>query len=198
MDEQYELISKESLLKLKKENETLKAQLQNNSKKETKQNSKKQDLFLDEIRNILTQNQKDEKELILKELTQIKEINKTTLSNVLQKTQSLDLRLEDMIETLQGLVSNISELIEKIPSSSFEELEEKIRESLSQNNSNLNIEGFNSKLNDIETFMKNLRILLSYLEPKNTVLNKPVTPSLNEISQNNNQNNLDTPPKLNL
>ncbi len=198
MDEQYELISKESLLKLKKENETLKAQLQNNSKKETKQNSKKQDLFLDEIRNILTQNQKDEKELILKELTQIKEINKTTLSNVLQKTQSLDLRLEDMIETLQGLVSNISELIEKIPSSSFEELEEKIRESLSQNNSNLNIEGFNTKLNDIETFMKNLRILLSYLEPKNTVLNKPVTPSLNEISQNNNQNNLDTPPKLNL
>ncbi len=198
MDEQYELISKESLLKLKKENETLKAQLQNNSKKETKQNSKKQDLFLDEIRNILTQNQKDEKELILKELTQIKEINKTTLSNVLQKTQSLDLRLEDMIETLQGLVSNISELIEKIPSSSFEELEEKIKESLSQNNSNLNIEGFNTKLNDIETFMKNLRILLSYLEPKNTVLNKPVTPSLNEISQNNNQNNLDTPPKLNL
>lgn len=189
MEEQYELISKQALLELKEENKKLKEQLKNEKNLSSKEKNEFQEQFLIDIKNMLEKKHDEEKKELFEELSQIKELNKTTLDNVLKKTQNLDLRLEDMIETLQGLVSTMSEVIDNTHHISEEE----------QNSNTTVFENEIAKvvikLEDIETFMKNLRILLSYLEPSKVTLNKPQTPTFDISSENKPK---EEPPKLNL
>lgn len=193
MEEQYELISKETLLELREENKKLKEQLKNEKQLTTTDKNEFQKQFLIDIKEMLEQKHEEEKKELFNELREIKEINKSTLDNVLQKTQSLDIRLEDMIETLQGLVSTMTELIEHNNEEKEDDLfkEEPIQGSEIFENE---IAKVTVKLEDIETFMKNLRVLLSYLEPSRVTLNKPPIPNLDSNEKNNNSQ----PPKLDL
>ncbi len=193
MEEQYELISKQTLLELREENKKLKEQLKNEKQLTTTDKNEFQKQFLIDIKEMLEQKHEEEKKELFNELREIKEINKSTLDNVLQKTQSLDIRLEDMIETLQGLVSTMTELIEHNNEEKEDDLfkEEPIQGSEIFENE---IAKVTVKLEDIETFMKNLRVLLSYLEPSRVTLNKPPIPNLDSNEKNNNSQ----PPKLDL
>ncbi len=193
MEEQYELISKQTLLELREENKKLKEQLKNEKQLTTTDKNEFQKQFLIDIKEMLEQKHEEEKKELFNELHEIKEINKSTLDNVLQKTQSLDIRLEDMIETLQGLVSTMTELIEHNSEEKEDDLfkEEPIQGSEIFENE---IAKVTVKLEDIETFMKNLRVLLSYLEPSRVTLNKPPIPNLDSNEKNNNSQ----PPKLDL
>ena len=121
MEEQYELISKQTLLELREENKKLKEQLKNEKQLTTTDKNEFQKQFLIDIKEMLEQKHEEEKKELFNELREIKEINKSTLDNVLQKTQNLDIRLEDMIETLQGLVSTMSEVIDNTHHISEEE-----------------------------------------------------------------------------
>ncbi|MEC8221065.1 MAG: hypothetical protein VX028_03240 [Nanoarchaeota archaeon] len=193
MEEQYELISKQTLLELREENKKLKEQLKNEKQLTTTDKNEFQKQFLIDIKEMLEQKHEEEKKELFNELREIKEINKSTLDNVLQKTQNLDIRLEDMIETLQGLVSTMTELIEHNNEEKEDDLfkEEPIQGSEIFENE---IAKVTVKLEDIETFMKNLRVLLSYLEPSRVTLNKPPIPNLDSNEKNNNSQ----PPKLDL
>lgn len=193
MEEQYELISKQTLLELREENKKLKEQLKNEKQLTTTDKNEFQKQFLIDIKEMLEQKHEEEKKELFNELHEIKEINKSTLDNVLQKTQNLDIRLEDMIETLQGLVSTMTELIDHNNEEKEDDLfkEEPIQSSEIFENE---IAKVTVKLEDIETFMKNLRVLLSYLEPSRVTLNKPPIPNMD--SQETGKNS--QPPKLNL
>ncbi|MEC8339984.1 MAG: hypothetical protein VXZ40_05125 [Nanoarchaeota archaeon] len=193
MEEQYELISKQTLLELREENKKLKEQLKNEKQLTTTDKNEFQKQFLIDIKEMLEQKHEEEKKELFNELREIKEINKSTLDNVLQKTQNLDIRLEDMIETLQGLVSTMTELIDHNNEEKEDDLfkEEPIQSSEIFENE---IAKITIKLEDIETFMKNLRVLLSYLEPSRVTLNKPPIPNMD--SQGTEKSS--QPPKLNL
>jgi hypothetical protein len=187
MEEQYELISKQSLLNLKEENKKLKEDLKSQNKTTTLEKNSFQEQFLVDIKQMLEKKHDEEKKELFSQLNEIKELNKSTLDNVLHKTQGLDLRLEDMIDTLKGLVSTISEVIENEPQ----------QQNTSQMSSVFEneIAKITIKLEDVETFMKNLRILLSYLEPTKATLNKPQIPSLDNTPIPENK---ELPPTLNL
>lgn len=187
MEEQYELISKQTLLELREENKQLKEQFKTQKKTSVKQKNEFQEQFLVDIKEMLEKKHEDEKKELFKELSEIKELNKSTLDNVLQKTQGLDLRLEDMIETLQGLVSTLSEVIDNNSQNQENQSNTEVFEN--------EIAKIAVKLEDVETFMKNLRILLSYLEPNKVTLNKPEMPSLETP---NVEDNKQVPPSLNL
>jgi DNA repair exonuclease SbcCD ATPase subunit len=167
MDEQYELISKSELKQLKEENKQLKQQLQNlqttsNKTIEPKINLKK---INEEIKKTLQEHVEQEKQILIQEIKEIKELNKTTLSNVISKSQTLESKLETMVETLQELTSNLSELISKVPEQQSKEEDDTIRDDI-----NITLV---QKLEEIDTFMKNLRILLSYVKPSDMVMEKP-------------------------
>jgi hypothetical protein len=191
MDEQYELISKQSLSDLKEENKKLKEQLKNQNTTTKQEKNSFQEQFLVDIKEMLAKKHDEEKRELFTQLSEIKELNKTTLNNVLQKTQGLDLRLEDMIDTLKKLVSTMSEVIHETKGEEEDTLFEK-----EDVNSiyETEVAKIAIKLEDIETFMKNLRILLSYLEPTKVSLNKPQMPSLELESKDIKQ----MPPTLNL
>lgn len=181
MDEQYELISKDKLNKLREENKQLKARLENkpvekeSSQKKTEKTSSSplinEKKFLLSIKELLENQQTKEQEFLLKEIADIKDINKSTLSNVISKTQTLDSKLETMVESLQGLTSNLSELITKVPHEFHgEDNDHKITDDI-----NLTLI---SKLEEIDTFMKNLRVLLSYVKPSDMKMDKTSSNSI--------------------
>jgi hypothetical protein len=96
-----------------------------------------------------------------------------------------------MIDTLKKLVSTMSEVIHETKG----EEEDKLFEKEDVNSIyETEVAKIAIKLEDIETFMKNLRVLLSYLEPTKVSLNKPQMPSLELESKDIKQ----LPPTLNL
>lgn len=185
MDDDYELVSKEILNNLREENKNLKKKLEEKSCEKIEFDSTK---LIDKV--VLAIDEKSKKETleIKKNLDEIKEINKNTLDNLIQQTSNLDKRLEDMISTINDLVKSLLEIITKNKEEHISEnelkldekekisiktLSEKIDyfESLSKQNLAFNSQ-IQIKLDEINLFMKNLRILLSYVKPNNLKIEK--------------------------
>lgn len=165
MDEHYELVSKEELLKLRSENKELKEKLEN-IKIESKTSKSNKD-FISEIVSTLHDESKKERDMISKDLTEIKEINKSTLDNLLEKTEKLDNRLENLVGTLKGLIENMGNLIEEMSGDNSQELNNflhEMKEELNKKNNSTQDQEIFSKLEEIEHFMNNLKILLSQIK----------------------------------
>jgi exonuclease VII large subunit len=165
MEDDFELISKQHLKDLRDENKRLKAELANAPKQVD--NSK----LISDILEAIHEESKKERELIIHNLNDIKDLNKTTLDNLLINTQNLENKFEKVIETMSSLVSSLSEMLEN----NFEGEKEEIRELI---NKLMNFEPKNNldimiKLDEIDSFMKNLRVLLSYVKPSDYVVDKP-------------------------
>ncbi|MFW6285878.1 MAG: hypothetical protein ACOC16_01780 [Nanoarchaeota archaeon] len=192
MEDDYELISKQHIQDLRAENKKLKEEL--SLKDNLANNDSIKDLILELTNSIHGESQK-ERELILENLNEIKDLNKSTLDNLLENTQQLDSRLESTVNTISGLVSNLITLIDSL--NDIKEHEEAVKKEETSNKShNINFKDIledNSqkneyiieKLLEIDVFIKNLRVLLSYIKPSNVTIEKP-------IENHNNHNNLNS------
>ena len=166
MEDDYELVPKALISSLKKENETLKAELENRAgqkHKETKQDFAK---LLQDMRKAFMDESKNERELVLKGLEDIKDLNKKTLDNIVTKTDSYENKMETMIESLGELIGSVTQIADEI-SRNFESLKgisefaESKKEDI-KSNAEVMFE-MKEKLDEINLFMKNLRVLLSYV-----------------------------------
>jgi len=202
MEDEFELISKSELKKLRenistyKKNENLKPK-QNITPKTSEQNPnsniQKQNITLDNntINQIIKAIQKEnntDKQLILKELTHIKDLNKTTLSNLLDKTSKLDTRIGNLVDTISELVKTITDLIEtnsnNSPNKELHELLDKITTMNIQNTpNNQNNKEILTKITEIEKFMNNLKILLGQIKPSNIQTTQNSIPINNNLNQ---------------
>jgi len=167
MDDDFELVPKEVFAKLKEENAKLKEQV--DKRVEKTENTQ----LLPEFKKLLEEEGKKERDLILKYLGEIKELNKSTLSNVLDKTTSLDGKLETIVGGLNGLLETLSELIDEFKNTSgvdSKEILQEIKARLSsEEGTGLKLETMEAKIEEIDEFMKNLRELLSQVKPNDMV-----------------------------
>lgn len=183
MDEQYELISKSKIQEYKNEIAQLKEKLQKNSKKEVKSENKNENSLM--FKEVITQIQKEsaqEREIVLNQLEDIKDLNKKTLDNILSQNEQLTQKFENLLDTLRHLTSTLTEVVDELPSentSQISTLLDEIKLSMKNTNHNNNEDRLSNsdpevlaKLDDIETFMKNLRILLSYVKPNDIKIEK--------------------------
>jgi len=181
MDDEYELVSKEYVENLKKENLELKNKLKDLQSsvvidKNINSNSKKTEDRFSEVIFAIQEEAKKERELVLKELENIKELNEKSLTTTLSKSDDLEIRLEKMVDGMKEMVDSLSTIVDEIKtqdSSKYELLAEKIS---TQINNDLKVDGevasIAKKLEDIDLFMKNLRVLLSYVKPAKMVMDK--------------------------
>ena len=111
--------------------------------------------------------------MIIQELSEIKDLNKTTLNNVLHRTDKLDARVSEMIETLSDLTRSLSDLIDDFQlknrefgnSIEIKRLLEDLDSRTSKMESELNGKELAVKIEEIERFMNNLKMLLSQIKP---------------------------------
>lgn len=168
MDEDYILVPKDEVSNLKAEIKKLKEEL--NNKPEIQQEPQVDiNEFVGKLVEVLHEESKKERELILENLNEIKDLNKSTLDNLLTKTEKLDNQLEDMVDSISSLVDTLSNVADKFSKNqNFDELINKIKNS---QNTNLSPEVM-KKLDEIDVFMQNLRILLSYVKPNDLTIKK--------------------------
>lgn len=168
MDDEYELISKSFIKSLRDENKKLKQELeiQKNKKQEIveKNENETNKILINDIILQISSEAKKEKEAIVTILNDIKELNKKTLDNTLTRTEAIDTKLESMIGTLKSLVSTLSTVVEELPKDKEKNISESLNE-LKQNSSQVEINNIYKKLEQIEFFMNNLKILLSQIKP---------------------------------
>jgi len=169
-DESYELVSKSYIEELKEENKKLKKQLNDKTG-----GSKEK---IPQIQTILEETKKERDE-IKKYLNDIKELNQKTLNSTLSKSASIENKFEDMVSTLKDLILNLNEMISTFPNENdyvkeiITELQKnKINLGYSSNNLNGNSDDVIKKLVDIELFLNNLRVLLSYVKPNDLIVDK--------------------------
>lgn len=166
MEEEYILVSKDEMSKLKQEIARLKTELETKPKVSEIPVPDTSEIVSKLIEVLHTESQK-ERELILQNLDEIKELNKSTLDNLLTKTQKLDGQLEDMVDTISTLVDSLSNVLDKF--SSIKDLDKLVPEKIIEmknNNSETEVDSkILEKLDEIDLFLKNLRILLSYVKP---------------------------------
>lgn len=186
MDDDYELVPRTLINKLREENRRLKEQLANISIKNNtaKLANNKQIDGLESTTQIVQEfhrGAKEDNNLILKGIDEIKILNKSILNNVVLKTKDIDTRLDKLINPVSELVKALIEAIDNISSNSDVELKGiciKLEKMLSGNNFNINntCDANNAdvlkKLDDIDRFMQNLRILLSYVKPNDVRMEK--------------------------
>ncbi|MCA9496197.1 MAG: hypothetical protein KC589_04605 [Nanoarchaeota archaeon] len=163
-DEEYELILKSELQSLKKENKELKEKLKNF--KDIDDNSDKKIKSLSE-KNID----------ISKEIQYIKDISKQTLDLIIEKNEHLETKFELTIESINEILGEMSKIVDEIPN------EEKLfrifkrvgdnRKAENSDNKNTSQDKIETKLEEISLFMKNLRMLLSYVKPRDITIEKP-------------------------
>ncbi len=175
MDDDYELFSKRSIVELKEENKRLKLEA---TTKPTKIEFNDNEI-VSKITAALNEEGKIERDLITKSLNELKELNKSTLDNLITKTQELDDRLEGMIGSMAGLVETLKDIVDHSNENNNPQLEldlKEIKASIDVINSRSELEGtgnINMKLEEIDSFMKNLRVLLSYVKPNDLKIEKP-------------------------
>lgn len=164
MDDDYELVPKDLLSELKEENKKLKEEL---SKHEKHYESTK---LLTPIVRAIQDEGKKERELILNHLREIKDLNKSTLTNIINKNDSLDNRLESLMGALDSLVDSLKEITAEIGDMGTEhskQATQELAESLERVISDSGIYNVEEKLKEIEDFMTNLKVLLSQVKPDN-------------------------------
>lgn len=178
MEDQYELISKETLQQLREENQRLKNEL---AQKQQQPQEESQSIDIEgSLKELFSQFEENQKKILSDEFEQVKELNKSTLNNVLSTSQNLNDKFSGIIETMQQLVENLSRVLEEVSKNSnsgtdfeskFEELKKKLDENKnsSQNESQ---EEIVARLAEIETFMENLKVLLSQIKPSDMSISK--------------------------
>lgn len=170
MDEDYLVVSKGKITKLEKENFSLKKEVQKVPKAASKI-EKENTEFISQIIKAIQDESKKERELVNKNLNEIKELNKTTLDNVLHRTEKLDNKTQILIDTITELTSSVSQLLGEMPQSKIqtlnisEELLKEISDKLDIKSNELELDIISDKLREIHEFMNNLKILLGQIKP---------------------------------
>lgn len=170
MDDDFELVPKDTISKLKTENDELKKRL------ETRQEGSKQDAIKvsdDLIKQIQIQSEKERAEL-MNHLVEIKELSKNTLNNVVGKAKETDERLSNMMSIMNELIRALSDIIDEV-----QDVKSNGPTKVSQNNGSLfetdnsvKFQIIQNKLEEIEEFMSNLKILLGQIRPSDMKLEK--------------------------
>lgn len=172
MNDDFELVPKDLIHDLKKENEELKKKLE---RREENGPDKK---LVPEIKKIIQEEISKERTTLVKEIKEIKELNKSTLNNVLSRTQTLDHKLEDLVSSLNDLLKSLNEVVNEISDSKGHGAVEKMDKLTSKieelefalnNKEDTNLE---QKLEDIEDFLTKLKVLLSQVKPVDIKLEK--------------------------
>lgn len=181
MEEDFELISKSELQALKEENNKLKKGFDS-----VEGISGANPNLINEISQLLTEEAKKERMFILKNLEEIKELNKQTLNNVLTRTEAMEFKMEDLVESLSKLVETVSEVITHVPkgegSNKNDKTHDELRNSIDVLDSNIGSVAY--KLSDLEEFMKNLKILLGQIKPSDMTFSKPQINNSNQTPAN--------------
>ncbi len=169
MEDLYELVEKDIVKKLKEENLKLKEQVEKQYSELKKVNSSDNSKLISELVAAFNEQSKKERASVVQTLNEIKELNRNTLNNVISETQNLENKLETMVKTLQELIVSISELTEEIvKKDSANEVKNSLNNFLVEfqaSKSNVNAENIEKKLDELEKFMNNLKILLVQLKP---------------------------------
>ncbi len=173
MDDEYTLVSKEKLESLREENKELQEKNSDNVSKEVLRNHREDSDFIDKIILTISNESKKERDLIIQELSEIKDLNKTTLNNVLHRTDKLDTKISEMIETFSDLTRSLSALIDDLQvknnefgnSIEMKYLLEELNSRTSKIELNSNSRELIMKIEKIEIFMNNLKLLLSQIKP---------------------------------
>lgn len=177
MDEQYELVSKSTLKELKDENERLKKELAQKPKEQIVQPQKNPEIEKT-IKNLFSEFEEKQQKVLNKEFEEIKELNKSTLNNVLSNSQNLNTKLSGIIETMQHLVENLSTLLEEVTNNSTDNLEDQFKQLKKDllagktSEDSTYHEEILTRLTEIETFMENLKVLLSQVKPADMSMNR--------------------------
>ncbi len=166
MDDEFILVSKNELDKLKQNTST-------SQETKTKENDKtkveKPEISTDilkEFRKIIQEENKIEKEQLIQDLTHIKDLNKTTLSSVLERTDKLDTRIETLVEAISDLVKTVHELVEEnTKENPHEEIISEIKKLKENDKTAADNIIITQKLEEIDEFMNNLKLLLSQIKP---------------------------------
>lgn len=160
MDDDFVLVPKDKVSKLEAENKALKEKI--DSKVDKTDNTK----FLPEIIKEIQDESKKERELILQHLNEIKELNKSTLNNILHKNENLDEKLESVVSVLSELVGTLSEFSDEMKGKSNRDVIAKLDSMKTPDMSNVEM-----KLDEIEDFMNKLKTLLSQIKPNDMRIN---------------------------
>lgn len=186
MDELYELVEKDLVSKLEKENLDLKIQVEKQFKELQKTNISNNSKLIEEIIIAISNENQKERNIIGVSLNEIKELNKNTLDNVILKTQNLEIQFEEMVKLLQSFSGLVSELIEELREKNLSSEITEVKLLLTQNVKNTNSEDIKLKLENIDKFMNNLKIFLAQIRPSDLKLES------NNNSNNNNVNSVNT------
>lgn len=191
MEDDYELISKEYIQKLKDENLELKeknSKLEIELKKYKGNSNDNQDINNNKIDSDLTENSnlnnsdikeidQNKKQDIFKELNIIRELNEKILSAQLSKSTDLDYKLDQIITSMKSTLESLGVVINEISDVSDLKLNiiiDKIsKETIKPLKIEDNMKSFEQKLKDVDLFMQNLRVLLSYVKPTDITIDKP-------------------------
>lgn len=169
MEDLYELVEKDIVKKLRDENLQLKNQVEKQFLELKKINSVDNTQLISELVAAFNEQSKKERTIVLQTLNEIKAFNKITLDNVISETQNLENKLENMVKNLQDLIISISELTEEIVKKDVSvEIKTTLNsflENLELSKGNTNNENIEKRLEDIDKFMNNLKILLIQLKP---------------------------------
>lgn len=119
-----------------------------------------------------------------KEVLEIREFSKQILDTLILKTEGLDSKFNEMVSSVQELVNSIADVVNEIPKEErilreITNVEKMVSKKLSSGvtfSTGGEVEGSDKyiveKLHDIDIFMKNLRILLSYVKPADMKVEK--------------------------
>lgn len=169
MEDLYELVEKDIVKKLRDENLKLKEQVEKQYLELKKVNSSDNTKLISELVAAFNEQSKKERASVIQTLNEIKELNRNTLNNVISETENLESKLDTMVKTLQELIVSISELTEEIvKKDSASEVKNSLNSFLVEfqsSKSNVNAENIEKKLDELEKFMNNLKILLIQLKP---------------------------------
>lgn len=196
MDDEFELVSKEELRRLRESSGNFSVE---GSGEEVNRGevSKGVEAIFDEEKLIskivvkMAEEAKVERELFLKELAQIKDLNKSTLSNVLERTDKLDLRIENLVVAIADLVGSVKDLIDdSTKGTNLSVVVDKI-EGLS---AKMDCKDVFKKLDSVEEFMSNLKILLSQIKPSDLKIDSESSGSSGSPVPVSNGPNLNMPP----
>lgn len=173
-DEEYELISKEILKHIRDENKSLKDEL---SKTPFHYDGKDQtpDQFVHQLIDIFRKETKKDHEEFLQHILEVKELNKATLDNLLQKNQEQQKKMEELTSHLQELIGSMKDIVELFSqetTTNNQKVIETIKTTLEQQeHTNPAITEINSKLQEVQGFMNNLKTLLAQIKPSQLTAN---------------------------
>lgn len=164
MDDDFELVPKSLIKELKEENKELKEQL------EKAKNNSLDVKLVGSLKQLLEVEFKKERDSLIAHIVETKELSKSTLNNLVTKTESLDHKLEGLVDGLEDLLKSLGEIISEVGSfkNSVEgEQLETLGKKIDLVNYHLEAaehQDIHGKLQEIEEFMNNLKILLAQIK----------------------------------